>query len=233
MYHGDTPTQGGPIRTGRSLHTTRTSAPAGDAPDTSLEERRTISRELASLALAWAKQDRQLRVRQREQLRRALSAAARMMDWEGISDDELHIATRDIAKLAKTGTHSIRRELDRETAEKRMETVRLKAAVQTLREVAEEPGSVYPVDFSYSYTARLPSRGLVTKTEPLTLADAGEARAAADLVERRSEAWNKLRSEMLEELRLREQRWIELSTSLSSFAEASRGIVREVLAVLA
>lgn len=179
------------------------------------------------------KQDRQLRVRQREQLRRALSTAARILSWEAISDDDLEIATRDIAKLARSGTRSIRRELDREVAEKRMETVRLKAAARTLREVAEGPESVYPVEFSYSYTARVPSRGVVTKTEPLTLADAEEARAAADAAERRSEAWNKLRVEMLEELRVREQRWVELSSSLSSFAEASRGMVREVLAVLA
>lgn len=209
------------------------SAPTGGAPETSVPERGTISRELATLALAWVKQDRQLRVRQREQLRRALGAAARILSWEAIGDDELEIATRDIAKLARSGTRSIRREIERETENKRKETVRLRAAVRALREAAEKPEAAYPIEFSYSHTARSPSRGLVTKTEPLTLVDAQEAMAAADTVERRSEAWDKLRSEMVEELKLREQRWVELSSSLSSFAESSRGMVQEVLAVLA
>jgi hypothetical protein len=154
------------------------------------------------------------------------------LSWEAISGNDLEIATRDIAKLARSGTRSIRRELEREAEDKRTEIVRLRAAARPLREVAEEPESVYPLEFSYSYTARLPSRGLVTKTEPLTLADAEEARAAADTGERRSEAWDKLRREMLEELRLREQRWVQLSSSLRSFAGASRGMVREVRAML-
>ncbi len=154
------------------------------------------------------------------------------MSWEATRQNEVDVATRDITKLARSGTRSIRRELDREAENKRTETVRLRAAVQALREVAESPESVYPVEFSHSYTARSPSRGLVTKTEPLTLADAEEARAAADNVDKRFDSWDKLRLEMLEELKLREKRWAELSGSLSSFAEASRGTIRDVLAIL-
>lgn len=197
------------------------------------DDRGTISRELALLALAWVKQERQLKVRQREQLRRAIDAAARLLSWEAIHQDVMRVATRDITKLARSGTRSIRRQLNREAERKRTETVRLRAAAAALRKAADDDGAVYPMEFSYSYTARVPAQGLVTKTEPLTLADAEEAKAAADNVDKRSETWDKLRGEMLEELKIREQRWAELSSSLSSFAESSRGLVREVLAVMA
>jgi len=224
--------KGGRIRQRNPIQIKTQSSPNGDAPTTPVQERGTISRELASLALAWAKQGGQLKVRQREQLRRAVGVAARIMSWEATRQNELEVATRDIVKLARSGTRSIRRELDREAENKRTETVRLRAAVKALREVAESDESIYPVEFNHSYTARSPSRGLVTKNEPLTLADADEARAAADNVDKRAEAWDKLRVEMLAELKLREQRWAELSADLSSFADASRGTIREVLAIL-
>lgn len=191
-----------------------------------------VSRELASLALAWVKQGQKLRVRQREQLRRALVVAARIMSWEAASKNGLDAATRDIAKLARSGTRSIRRELESEAESKRKETQTLKAAVRALSKLAKSDESAFPVEFSYSHTARSPSSGLVTRTEELTLASAEEATAAAETIEKRLEAWDKLRKEMLEELKVRDQRWADLSGSLSAFAEASRGLVREVFVIL-
>ncbi|NNF27008.1 MAG: hypothetical protein HKN73_07310 [Gemmatimonadetes bacterium] len=187
---------------------------------------------MARLALEWEKQSGKLKVRQREQLRRALTVAANILSWEGASEKELDAITRDITKLARAGTRAIRRDLERETKIKRKEIDLLKAAVKTLRKVAEDAESDYPVEFSYSYTARSPARGLVTKTEPLTLADADEAGAAADNVEKRTETWDKLRLEMIEELKVREKQWADLSGSLSSFAKAAQGTVKEILAIL-
>ena len=154
------------------------------------------------------------------------------MSWEVVSQERMDVAKRDITKLARSGARSIRRELQRETEDKRAESRRLRAATRTLRALADGAASEGPVEFSYTYTARSPSGDLVTKTEALTLADAEEALAAADKVEKRSDAWEKLRIEMLAELKLRDQRWTELSKSLSSFAEASRGLVQEVLVLV-
>lgn len=191
-----------------------------------------MSRELATLALEWVKQGQKLRVRQRERLRRVLAVTADVMSWQSVSKDGLDKATKDIAKLARSGTRSIRRELDRERETKRSESRSLKTAVKELRKLAESSDSDGPTEFSYSYTARSPSWGLVTKTEELTLADADEATAAADTVEKRSATWDKLRIEMLEELKAKDNRWAELSGSLSDFAQAYRGLVKEVLATV-
>lgn len=199
----------------------------GSPPDKSV-----ISRQLASLALAWMKQSGQLKVRQREQLRRTLHTAATALSWSAIAGDRLEAAVEDVIRLARNGTRSITRDLDNELEGKRTEMAQLTEAVEALRELAEDPNTEYPVAFSYRHTARSYSQGLITKTEELELADAGEALEAAETIEKRFDSWDKLRKEMLEELKESQGSVVEMRRNIKKFVESSEGTVREVFAVM-
>ena len=108
----------------------------------------------------------------------------------------------------------------------------LNKASGALRALAEKADVEYPVEFTYEHTARSPSEGLITKTAELTLEDADEAIAAADNIDKRLEAWDKLRREMLEEMKRSQQAMVELKGCLKDFVESSRGVVRDVFAVM-
>ena len=204
-------------------------SPNGDGAETPRQQRTRISRDIASLAAEWEEQGQKLKVRQREQLRRAMTAAAEVLSWEPAGEKGLDSATKDIAKLAKSGVRSIRKDLDSEREDKRKEAKGLAAAVKALRKMADDGKSEWPAEYSYTHTARSPSRGLVTELEELELASPDEAHAAADTIEKHQESWEKLRKEMLEELKSKDQQWADLIGSLSAFAGAYRGLLEEVL----
>jgi hypothetical protein len=186
---------------------------------------------LATLAKAWAIQDGRLRVRQREQLRRALAAAAECLGWGMIIDDAVETATRDVAKLTKAGTRALTRDLADELASKKTEMSQLEKVSSSMHKLAEKNAFVDPVEVSYSRTAREADH-LVTKTESVTLTDAQEAEDAAQMIEKKMTSWGKLREEMVEDLKREQRQLDELEDSLPGFVESSKGTVREVFATL-
>lgn len=190
-----------------------------------------VGRKLATLAKAWMIQDGRLRVRQREQLRRALFAAAELLEWSMISENAVEIAMRDVAKLTKVGTRALTRDIANELASKKKEMSELEKFASSMTKLAEKDDFADPVEVSYSRTAREADH-LVTKTELLTLTEAQGAVDAAQTVEKKMVSWGKLRDEMIEDLKKQQRQLDELKDSLSGFVESSKRTVREVFATL-
>lgn len=193
-------------------------------------------RKMALLALEKLRQDGTLGVRQREQLRRAFSAAADELGWSsmpGSRDDRVAAATSDVEELAAAGALSLERDLAELLEEKKAEMEQLEGVVASLESLAADEQTSYPTEVVYSHTARDGTRRLVTKTETLTLNDADEALAAAAKVEKRLESFAKLRDQMIEDLEQRQAQLDEMRHGLSGFVASSNGLVVEVLATLA
>ena len=186
---------------------------------------------MASLALAWMKQDRELRVRQREELRRALTTAAESRGWAVSGADPMASAIKDVNKLTKAGSKVIAQELADELADKKKEVSQLKKVANSMYKLAGAEDWEDPVEVSYSHTAR-DGNGLATKTQTVTLVDATEAKEAAAAIERKLETWEKLRVQMLDDLKGQQRQLNEMEESISAFAESSKGLVGDVLAIL-
>lgn len=184
------------------------------------------------MALAWVAQDGHLRVRQREQLRRAFAAAAEFLSWTMITEDPVEIANADVVKLARSGARALTRELADELAAKKSEITALKKSQKALQKLADSGDFTEPIETSYTHTVRKPSRGLVTRTEELVLTEPQEALDAVNTIEKRMEAWTKLREEMLVELKKQQERLEEMKRNLPDFVDSSMGLVREVFAIL-
>lgn len=194
-----------------------------------------VSKALASLALARMKQDGSLRVRQREQLRRALAKAGDGLGWvtlRGGLVDRVKRATKDVTALADAGTQALEGELAAAVADKKREIAELSQVAASVQSLATDAEASFPAEVEYSHTARTGTRLLITKTETLTLADRDEALSAAATLEKRIEGWAKLRDQMLEELKDRQRQLRELKGTLSGFVDSSQGLVGEVLATL-
>ena len=187
---------------------------------------------MAVLALAWVKQDGHLRVRQREQLRRAIASAAEFLGWITIAEDPVETATKDVVKLTKSGTQTLTRELADEVATKKSEISELKRAASSMEKLAKKGDFTNPIEFSYSHTARRSADDLVTKVETLTLLEAQEATDAAAVIERKVETWTKLRDQMLVVLKQKQRQVEDMKSSVPAFVTSSQGIVRDVFATL-
>jgi hypothetical protein len=188
------------------------------------------SLKLASLAKAWVEQDRELRVRQREELRRALNRIAELRAWIPSEANPSASAIQDLEDFTQTGLRLIQEELRGELSKKKKEVVRLKEVGETLKELAEDDGWEDPVEVSYSHTVRQ-ADGLVTQTQTLTVVDTEEAEEAAATFEKKLGNWEKLRSQMQEELEDRKRQLKEVTSSVSAFAAASSGVIAEVLTI--
>ena len=196
-------------------------------------EARETARKLGCLALSWVLQKQRLKVREREELRRAVSAAADFMGWrEIIDDDPVEVARKDVLKLSRSGARMLTKELADETAEKKAETAQLKRAIKALRKLADEEEFEAPVEFGYNHTARKPSQGLVTKTQELELTSPSDAGDAANAIESKLETWGKLREEMMLDLKGRSKDLDEMKSNLATFAKDSEPLIRHVLATL-
>ena len=194
------------------------------------------SRQLAWLALARVKQDGLLRVRQREQLRRALATAGDALDWTvraaSRGDAAIVELTGDVSKMAKSGAKSVARDLADELAKKRTEMTGLQESAASARKLAEDPDTTYPVELTYSYTARNVAQELVTKTETVTANDAKEANDAANAMERNFVGRGKLADLMIADLQQKQGELDVMTRTLSEFLESSHDLLREVLATL-
>lgn len=209
------------------------SAPKSTAtPSPDLDD---VGKALASLALARMKQDGSLRVRQREQLRRALAKAGDGLGWvtlRGGTVDRVKRATKDVTALADAGTRALEGELAEVVADKKSEIEQLSKVAASVQLLANDADASFPTEVEYSHTARTGTRLLITKTETLTLADRDEALSAAATLEKRIEGWEKLRDQMLDELKDKQRQLRDLKGTLSGFVDSSQGLVGEVLATL-
>lgn len=193
------------------------------------------SRAIAALALEDRRQEGGLRVRQREQLRRALTTAADTLGWDRIPGNpsaRVAAVVDRMARLAETGARELEADLAVELTSKRAEIKELEKIVTVLRELAADPDTEYPTEIDYSRTSRSGVGHLITKTETLVLNDPSEAEKAADTLEGKRDGFARLRDEMLEELKRRNRQLGEMRTGLGDFSQASAGLVAEVLATL-
>ena len=195
-------------------------------------ETQLIGRKLAAMALAWVKQDGQLGVRQKEKIRRALSAAAEALNWAVIHDDPYETAAKDVVKLTNAGAKALAKDLADELVSKKAEMTQLKKAAAALVKLSEKGDFTDPIEFTYTRTAR-EAHGLGTKTEVLTLLDADEALNGAAVIEKKTPSWEKLRDLMLEALK-KEQKLIAVTKDrVPEFVDSTKGTVKEVFATLA
>lgn len=198
-------------------------------------EMRELSRELASLAFTRVKQGGQLLVRQREQLRRALAAVGTNLDWAATAApdrDSVDEISKDVLRIARNGARSLVRELDTLRAAKKAEMAQLESVAAVARELAVDPDAAYPVEITYSHTARDGSAGLVTKTEMRTVNDAEEALGVAETIEGRMDRWEALRDQMTDELEEKQRELGVMQSTLSDFVKSQQPLLREVLVTL-
>jgi len=189
------------------------------------------SLKLASLASSWLTQDRELRVRQREELRRALNRVAKIRNWVPSNGDPPPSTIQDVEEFTQTGLRLVQQEILDELADKKGEVQRLKEVVEALRELADAEGWGDPIEVNYSHTIRQ-ADGFATKNQTLSLTDSREAEEAAATFERRLESWEKLRSQMQEDIERRRRQLTEVAESVSAFARFSTGVVADVLAII-
>lgn len=171
-------------------------------------------------------------MREREELRRAVSVAAELCDWKTLGDDAMERANKDLVKLARSGERALRRDLEAEISAKKAEPRELKRALRDLVEEAERHDFSEPLEFTHSHTVRRPASGLVTNTETLELKDSAEALKAAEKIESRLPKWTELQKEMLEDLRERDRKLREASRRMPDFVASAASLVRHVLATL-
>jgi len=178
------------------------------------------------------KQDGHLRVRQREQLRRALSASAEFLDWAIVLEDQEDVAIKDVLKLTRRGTRTLNKELADEVASKKAEISELQKTASSLEKLAEKDDFSDPIEVSYSHTAGRAPETLTTKVQTVTLTDAQGATDAANAIVKKLESWGKLRDQMLIELKNRQRQLDEMVSIVPPFVESSRQLLSEVLATI-
>ena len=187
---------------------------------------------IASIAIAWIKQEHKLRVRQREELRRALAEAAEFRNWIASGPDPAAPALKDVMSLIRAGAKQMDKELAKAVAEKKKESQNLQKVADSLQKLADKKkGWDEPIEVDYHFTGREGDR-LATKTETFILANQDEAKDALAAMEKKFNSWETLRNQMLEDLKAQQKQVKGLQSEIQAFAEASRGLVDDVLAIL-
>lgn len=207
-----------------------------EAVSTGSLELEEAARTVALLVMDKLRDDGTLGVRQRQQLRRALLVASEELDWASLRsshEDRVAAARKDVEELVVLGVQGLEKEVANVLDEKRGEKARLEKLVESIRSLAEDPETTYPVTMEYSHTGRDGSRSVATKAEVLVVNDAKEAAAAADALERKLDGYEKLRVQMVEELKERARTLREMKKDVSQVAPAFQGMLVEVLATLA
>jgi len=194
-------------------------------------EARPTAIKIASIAIAWIKQERHLRVRQREELRRAFATAAEFRGWIASGPNPTDPAIKDVISLTKAGAKHMAQDLVERVALKKKESQTLQKTADSIAKMAEKGDWDEPVEVDYSFTGREEDH-LATKTETFTLANADEARDAVALMEKKSGSWETLRVQMLEDLKGKQKQVKGLEAEIKDFAEFARGLVDDVLAIL-
>lgn len=198
-------------------------------------EVREIGRSLATLGLVRIKKGDRLNVRRRENLRRALAEAGEPLRWSemaAMSEDPVAVASGDVKKMVRSGARSIEKTVSDELTEKKAEVKRLKKVIDSLRDLAEDSKVEFPTEVTYSRTAKSAGDGFVMKTETLVLNDSEEALKAARRIEKSLPNWTKIRDEMIEDLKRKQDRIKSLTGNLPDLVESWQGLLKEVLVTM-
>lgn len=195
-------------------------------------EIREVARKLASLAVTRVRQDGRLNVRQGEQLRRALATAGDTLGWAMSGGDPVAEASKDVAKMAKSGVRSMTVDLAEELHSKKGEMKQLEDVASSVRELANDQDATYPTELTYLHTARGASQELVTHTETIIVGNAQEAQGVADRIEKSTPNWDKLREQMIVDLKQEQRRLDKIVRTTSDFVESLQGLLREVIVTL-
>ena len=199
-------------------------------------EVRGIARELTNLGLVHVKQEGELNVRQRENLRRALAEAGLALGWDvkaATSPDPLNAVSKDVKKLVKSGAKTLKKEVLDELSRKETEEAELVSVVESVHELVEKPEEAYPAEISYTHTSRDITQGYFTNTMTLTVNDATEAKEAVQTIEKSMNRWGKLRVQMFNDLEQTDMHLGILTGDLASFMDTSEGLLSELLLTLA
>ena len=108
----------------------------------------------------------------------------------------------------------------------------LEDVANSIKELATNGEFESPIEISYAHTARDGSQGPRTKIETITLTDAEEASDAARVIEKKMHSWDKLREQMLVDLKQKQGQLEEMKRGLSDFVDSSKRLLPEVFAVL-
>jgi len=174
-------------------------------------------------------------VRQKEQLRRALAAGGNALGWgakAASSGDPIGDLSKDLKTLTKNGAAALKREIVEELEGKETEIPRLEEAIAEFRALAENEDTTYPRELTYVHTARDAARGLITKTELVTVADTAENESAANAAEKGLNRWTQYKDQMIEELNMRASFLGVVTNNLNDFVEFSQGLLQEVVVTL-
>lgn len=197
-------------------------------------EMKRVTGDLAAIAVARVKQQGRLKVRQREQLRRAIERAGETLGWAATApfkSDPVGELSKEVGKLVRKGARRMKRDVRQELEDKEQEIAELQKVVKAVEKLADDPDSL-PAEVSYQHTARHASQGLVTKTETLELESVEDAEKAARKMNKRIKRWTKYRDQMLEELEQERQYLTTTTKNLSEFVDTSRPVLGEVLATM-
>jgi len=148
------------------------------------------------------------------------------------SEDPIGDLSKDLKNLTKNGAASLRREIAEELEDKKTEMTKLEAVIIHFRELAENPDTTYPRELTYVHTARDAARGLITKTELVTVADTGENESAANAVQKGMNRWTQYKDQMIEELNTRSSLLGVVTNNLPDFVEFSQRLLKEVVVTL-
>lgn len=206
-----------------------------DRPSPRSAEFRRLGRQVAALALIRSSQGGRLNVRQKEELRRALTEAGDVLRWSELTvgaTDPVAVISDDVAKITKSGVKVIAKEVEVELKEKKGEMKQLEKVVASTRKLAESKNPKLPTEVSYAHTARAAAQGLVTKIEVVTITEIEEAEKCAASIEKSYNRWEKLRDQMVDELQRKQVQLEVVGGSVPEFVKSQQGTLREVMAVL-
>lgn len=195
-----------------------------------------MSKRLGSLAIARYRQDGEFRVRQQEQIRRALSVAGEALDWDqlelGLPVDAEEVEA-DIHRLTQAGIRQLERDLEDEISEKRKEIRQLEKIVSAMAKLGEKGEDAFPAEVEYHYTSRRGKDELVTRTEEVVLEDPEHAVKESEKLEKKLDRLGRLRDQMVENLKKQRQTIKNAKSEVRSFVSGTEVFVDEVLATLA
>lgn len=197
---------------------------------------REIARRLATLGHIRLKKGSPLNVRRRETVRRTLAEAGESLGWSEVaatSDDPVKVVRRDVKKMLRSGLRSLKRGAANELAETEADVQRLEEVVESVKALADDPDAEFPIEITYARPARdHATGGYMTKEDTLSLEDAEEARKAALRLERSLPRWQRLREQLLADMRQHQESLAEVGGNVSYLVDGWGRLMREVLVVM-
>lgn len=203
-------------------------------PSVQTKELRPVARRLGALALSRHRQGGGFRVREREQLRRALFSAGRELRWDVVAvnrEAPVDEVVVDVRRLTRAGLGAIEKDLESEIAEKAQEVRQLKRVVKKLAKLSKQDESAFPVEVEYHHTSAVDDQ-YSTKTAEFEVEGPDSAEQAAQKLEKQLDRFGRLRDQMVEKLKDKRRALDATKSELKDFVGMTRPLIDEVLVVL-